>query len=153
QGTKARTKKKWVKVVAIVAGVSAVGGGGVAGGGVVRDRGVAGLGKGEGGIDKEIRRRQGQMGGETEPEKLVALGEKRDTVSGEALKTIETVGKTDKKKAEEVADAGDEIDRAIREILKKFDAETYAVPPVFKERLQYHIDVLEHSSNLKYIYK
>ena len=27
-------------------------------------------------------------------------------------------------------------------ILRQFDAETYAVPPIFKERLRYHIDLL-----------
>ncbi|HUJ27835.1 MAG TPA: lytic transglycosylase domain-containing protein, partial [Myxococcales bacterium] len=32
-------------------------------------------------------------------------------------------------------------DRAIRRILKKFDADTYAVPPIFKERLQHYIEV------------
>jgi pSer/pThr/pTyr-binding forkhead associated (FHA) protein/soluble lytic murein transglycosylase-like protein len=153
QGTKARTKKKWVKVVGIVAGISAV---------IVaimtvvivqQNRKIAALVKQKEGIDKEIAKLQSEMDEETDPAKLVELEEKLNSLSGNALKTIETLGKTDKKKAAEVAAAGDELDRDIREILKKFDAETYAVPPVFKERLQYHIDVLEHSSNLKYIYK
>jgi len=35
----------------------------------------------------------------------------------------------------------------------KFDAKTYAIPPVFKERLQFHVDELLHAGNLKFIYR
>ncbi len=41
-----------------------------------------------------------------------------------------------------MAQSGDELDREIRDILKQFDAETYAVPPIFKERVAYHIEQL-----------
>ena len=152
QGTKERTKRKWVKVVAIVAGVAAVV---VAIMGVVifeQNRKIAALVQQKEGIDKEIARVQAQMAEETDPVKLVELEEKLNKLSGSAEKTIETLGKTDKKKAAEVAENGDELDRDIRDILRKFDATTYAVPPIFKEALKNQIDVLEHSSNLKFIY-
>ncbi|MCA1828020.1 MAG: transglycosylase SLT domain-containing protein [Myxococcales bacterium] len=152
QGTKQRTRKKWVKVVAVVAAVSAVVVAAMSVVIVVQNRKIAALVKQKEGIDKEIGKLQAQMDEETDPAKLVELEEKLNSLSGSALKTIETLGKTDKKKAAEVAEKGDDLDREIRDILRKFDAETYAVPPVFKERLKYHIDVLEHSSNLKYIY-
>jgi membrane-bound lytic murein transglycosylase D len=48
-----------------------------------------------------------------------------------------------------VAGPDDELDREIRRILRKFDADTYAVPPIFKERLKYHIDQMTHSCCLK----
>ena len=35
----------------------------------------------------------------------------------------------------------------------KFDAKTYAVPPVFKERLQFHVSELLHAHNLQFIYE
>src|SRR5207253_7078633 len=61
--------------------------------------------------------------------------------------------KADRTKAAEVANAGDDLDRDIRKILGKFDAKTYAVPPVFKERVQFHVDELSHAGNLKFIYR
>ena len=119
---------------------------------VAQNRKIAALVKQKEGIDKEIAKLQSQMDEETDPLKLVELEEKLNQLSGNAVKTLETLGKADKKKAAEVAEQGDEVDRAIRDILRKFDATTYAVPPLFKDRLKYHIDELEHSSNLKYIY-
>src|SRR5262249_41380248 len=94
QGTKARTKKKWVKVVAIVAGVSAVVVAAMTVVIVVQNRKIAALVKEKEGIDKDIARIQAQMDEETDPEKLVALEEKLNSLSGNALKTIETLGKT-----------------------------------------------------------
>ena len=152
QGTKARTKKKWVKVVAIVAGVAAVI---MAIMGVVifeQNRKINALIQQKDGIDKEIAKVQKQMEEETDPAKLVELEERLNRLSGNAEKTLETLGKADKKKAAEVADKGDELDRDIRAILVKFDAQTYAVPPIFKDALKNQIDILEHSSNLKFIY-
>ncbi len=73
-------------------------------------------------------------------------------LSGNAVQTLQALSKTDKDKAKEVANKGDDLDRAIREILSHFDAATYAVPPIFKERLEYQIEQLKSSSNLKYIY-
>jgi membrane-bound lytic murein transglycosylase D len=63
-----------------------------------------------------------------------------------AERTLADLARADRAKAVEVANAGDELDREIRAILRQFDAETYAVPPIFKERLRYHIDVLLKSN-------
>jgi pSer/pThr/pTyr-binding forkhead associated (FHA) protein/soluble lytic murein transglycosylase-like protein len=152
QGTKERTKKKWVKVVAIVGGVAAVVVAAMTVVIVEQNRKIAALVQQKEGIDKEIAKIQKEMEEETDPVKLVELEEKLNSLSGNAVKTIETLGKTDKAKAKEVADKGDDLDRDIREILTKFDAATYAVPPIFKEALKNQIDILEHSSNLKFIY-
>lgn len=153
QGTKTRTRKTWVKVVAVVAGVALVIVSVMGAVIVQQKRKIDALVKQKEGIDKEIGKVQAQMDEETDPVKLIELEEKLNSLSGNAQKTLETLGKSDKKKAAEVADTGDELDREIRDILRKFDATTYAVPPIFKEALKYQIDVLEKSSNLKFIYK
>src|SRR5262249_3448249 len=42
---------------------------------------------------------------------------------------------------------GDELDKEMRAVLRKFNADTYAVPPVFKERVRWHIDWLVTRKN------
>ena len=104
-------------------------------------------------LDKEIEQVQQAMDSETDPEKLAELEDRLASLAGNAQQAMEDLGKADKKKAAEVANAGDDLDRDIRRILQKFDASTYAVPPVFKERLQFHIDELASASNLKFVYR
>ena len=152
QGTKTRTRKTWVKVVAAVVAASALI---VAVMGVViiqQKRRIDALVKQKEGIDKDIARVQKQMDEETDPIKLIELEEKLNSLSGSAEQTIETLGKSDTTKAAEVANTGDALDQEIRDILGKFDAATYAVPPIFKEALKEQVEVLEKSSNLKFIY-
>jgi pSer/pThr/pTyr-binding forkhead associated (FHA) protein/soluble lytic murein transglycosylase-like protein len=153
QGTKTRTRKRWVKVVMAVAGVAAVVVAIMAVVIIRQKREIEKLVKQKERIDKEIASVQEQMNEESDPERLAALEEKLNALAGNAEKTLEVLGKSDKKKAAEVAEQGDDLDRSIRDILRKFDAQTYAVPPIFKERLKYHVDVLARSSNLKFIYK
>jgi soluble lytic murein transglycosylase-like protein len=150
--TKARTAKRWIKVVAAVAAMAALV---VAAMGVViahQKRQIDQLVKQKERIDKEIDAVEQQMSEETDPERLAALEEKLNTLTGNAQNTLAALGKSDKKKATALAESGDELDRGIREILRKFDADTYAVPPIFKERLRFHVDELLKSPNLKFIY-
>ncbi len=150
--TKTKTRKRWVKVVAAVGGVALLV---VAAMSVVivrQKREIEQLVKQKERLDKEIGKVEDEMDSESDPERLAALEEKLNALSGSAEKTIETLGKSDQRKAAEIADQGDALDQQIRAILRKFDAATYAVPPVFKERLKFHIDELAHSSNLKFIY-
>jgi len=153
QGTKTLTRKRWVKVVMAVAGMSAVVVAIMAVVIIRQKHEIEKLIKQKERIDKEIASVQAEMNEETDPDRLAALEEKLNALAGNAEKTLEVLGKSDKKKAAEVANEGDDLDRSIKDILRKFDAATYAVPPIFKERLKYHVDVLAHSSNLKYIYK
>jgi membrane-bound lytic murein transglycosylase D len=90
---------------------------------------------------------------EQDPDKLEELQAKIDTLSGNAEKAIENIGKKNKKKAAEVVESGDDLDKEIRRILKSFDAQTYAVPPVFKERLQAAIDALVKAPERKSVYR
>jgi soluble lytic murein transglycosylase-like protein len=103
-------------------------------------------------IDKEIETVEQQISEESEPERLAALEEKLKTLTGNAQSTLTALGKSDKKKAEALAERGDELDRQIRDILRTFDADTYAVPPIFKERLRFHVDELVKAPNLKFIF-
>jgi hypothetical protein len=149
---KAVTRKRWVRVVAAVAGAAAFI---VAVMSVViwqQNRKIAELVKQKEGFDKQIAAVQAQMDEESDPTRLVELEETLNQLSGSAVQTLQALSKTDKEKAKEVANKGDDLDRAIREILSHFDAATYAVPPIFKERLEYQIEQLKSSSNLKYIY-
>ena len=150
--TRATTARRWVKVVAAVAGLAAVI---VAVMGIViaqQKRQIEELVKQKERIDKEIEAVEQQISEESEPERLVALEEKLNTLTGNAQSTLTALRKSDKKKAEALAERGDELDRQIRDILRKFDADTYAVPPIFKERLRFHVDELVKAPNLKFIY-
>src|SRR5260370_12524622 len=117
-----------------------------------QNRKIAELVKQKEGLGKQIAAVQAQMDEESDPIKLVELEETLNELSGNAVQTLQALSKTDKEKAKEVTNKGDDLDKAIREILSHFDAATYAVPPIFKERLEYQIDELKSASNLKYIY-
>jgi soluble lytic murein transglycosylase-like protein len=139
--------------VAVVAGVAAVV---VAAMGIViaqQKRQIEQLVKQKERIDKEIVALQEQMNEESDAERLAAMEEKLNALTGSAQTTLQTLGKSDKSKAAQLENAGDDLDREIREILKKFDAATYAVPPIFKERLKFHVDELVSAPNLKFVYK
>jgi Transglycosylase SLT domain/FHA domain len=151
--TKAKTKKRWVKVVAAVAGAAALVVGVMAVVIVQQQRQIARLVQTKKQLDKEIQQVELAMESETDADKLDQLEQRLAQLTGNAQKTIDDLGKADKSKAAEMANAGDQMDRDIRKILGKFDAKTYAVPPVFKERLQYHVDELLHAGNLKFIYR
>jgi membrane-bound lytic murein transglycosylase D len=93
------------------------------------------------------------MNEESDPERLASLEERLFTLTGNAKSTLAALDKSDKKKAAALAESGDPLDRQIREILGRFDASTYAVPPIFKERLKFHIDELVKAPNLKFVYR
>ncbi|OLC78771.1 MAG: hypothetical protein AUG04_02730 [Deltaproteobacteria bacterium 13_1_20CM_2_69_21] len=151
--TKAKTAKRWVKVVALVAGVAAVT---VAVMGIViaqQKRQIEQLVKQKEHLDKEIEAVEALMNEESDPERLASLEEKLNTLTGNAKSTLAALDKSDKRKAAALAESGDALDRQIREILAKFDASTYAVPLIFKERLKFHIDALVNAPNLKFVYR
>jgi soluble lytic murein transglycosylase-like protein len=140
---KRQTKKRWVKVVGVVAGAAGVV---IAVMGIViyaQHRQIARLLDAKGRFDSQIRQIQQQMQSERDSTRLALLEQRYLDATSNAERTLADLARTDRAKAVEVANAGDELDREIRTILRQFDAETYAVPPIFKERLQYHIDQLQ----------
>ena len=99
--------------------------------------------------DKEIQKIQLQMQLETDPERLQGLEERLQMLTGKAQAAIGEMEQKDKTRAAQMAEGGDELDREIRRILRKFDADTYVVPPIFKERLKWHIQQTMGRSNTK----
>jgi membrane-bound lytic murein transglycosylase D len=149
-----KTRKKWVKVVAWVAGAAAVA---IAILGVViflQRREIARLLERKGEIDAEIVAVQQQMQEEQDPERLEELEEIYAVLSGSAEQTLARISQTDQTKGAEAAAPSDTLERDIRRILAKFNAETYAIPPIFKERLRVHIDELTSSPpTLRVVYQ
>lgn len=139
---KTHTKKRWVKVVGIVTSVALVV---IAVMGIViyaQHRQIAKLLDAKGRFDAQIREIQQQMQAEQDSTRLALLEQRYLDATSNAERTLADLARADRAKAVEAANAGDELDREIRTILRQFDAETYAVPPIFKQRLQYHIDQL-----------
>jgi soluble lytic murein transglycosylase-like protein len=151
--TKARTGKRWRKVVAAVAATGLLV---AAAMGVViwqQRQEIHRLVAQKQSIDRDIAAVQRAMEGESDEGRLAALEQRLDELTGSARSTIGELARQDRAKARELEDSGDDLDRAIRRILVKFDAPTYAVPPVFKQALQEQVEVLARASNLKFVYR
>ena len=150
--TRRRVGRRWMKVVA---GVGAAGLVVAAGMGVViflQRREIHALVAQKQVIDREIAVVEHAMAAEADPERLVTLEAKLSELTGSAEVTLGELERKDVAKAQELKDAGDDLDRAIRHILEKFDAHTYAVPPVFRQALEQEIGVLARAGNLKTVY-
>ena len=105
------------------------------------------------GLDKQIARIQLAMQIETDPDKLASLEDQLTALTGKAQAAIGEIEKKDKNEAQKLEQAGDELDRQIRYILSKFNAQTYAVPPIFKQRLKHYIDRNMRQAGTRSIYK
>jgi hypothetical protein len=150
--TRLRVGRRWMKVVV---GVAAAGLLVAAGMGVViflQQREIHGLVAQKQGIDREISTVEQAMAAEVDPERLAALDARLAELSGNAESTLGELARKDVQKAQELKEAGDPLDRAIHHILEKFDAPTYAVPPVFKEALEHEVNVLARAGNLKVVW-
>jgi soluble lytic murein transglycosylase-like protein len=106
----------------------------------------------KGNLDRQIQKIQLAMQIEGDPDRLAALEDQLTLLTGKAQQTIGELQQKDKAAAEKVENQGDELDREIRRILSKFSATTYLVPPLFKERLQYHIQQTVSRSNTRTVY-
>src|SRR5436189_3927505 len=104
-------------------------------------------------LDKQIAKIQLSMQIESDPEKLASLEEQLTALTGKAQAAIGEIQQKDKTEAQKIEQSGDELDREIRRILSKFNAQTYAVPPIFKARLKHYIDRNVRQSGTRTIYK
>lgn len=139
---KERSSQRWIKIVAAtaMAGLVVASAMGVV---IYRQRRLIDqLVQQKTQIDREIQAIQQQMQAETDPDRLEELDRQLELLTGRAQATIKRLGAADQDRARAIEDEGDELDRDIRKLLKQFDAPTYAVPPVFKERLQHHLELL-----------
>jgi hypothetical protein len=145
RAVKDKTRRKWVKVVAWVAGAAVIAIGVLGVVILLQRREIGRLLERKGEIDAEILAVQQQMQEEQDPERLDELEEIYGILSGSAERTLAKIEETDESRAAQATTPSDTLEQDIRHILAKFNAGTYAIPPIFKERLQFHIDELTHS--------
>lgn len=147
-----RTRRRWVRIVAaVLAGGALI----TSGMGVVifrQRRQLEALVNDKKSLDQEIAAVEAQMATEADPDKLLALEAQLQSLTGQAKGKLDELGeaaRTNDKAKEALAqqEQGDELDREMRAVLKKFGADTYAIPPVFKERVRWHIDWLVTRKN------
>ena len=143
QEARRRARRQWIRIVsAVAAGAVLI----TSGMGVVilqQRRKIESLASEKKSLDDQIAAVEQQMLVEKDEAKLAELDQLLQELTGQAK------GKRDKLSELGRQDQGDELDREIRAVLKKFNAETYAVPAVFKERLRWHIDWLVTRKNWK----
>ena len=138
-----QTRKRWVKIVGLVTAVAVVI---IAIQGAViyaQQRKISLLLDAKSRYDAQIHEIQVEMDATRDSIRLAELEHKLLETTASAEKALAELARTNKEKAAEVAESGDELDREIRAILRQFDATTYAIPPIFKERLAYHIGELQ----------
>ena len=140
---KAQTRRRWVRIVGVVGGLSVV----IIGlmGAVIyaQQRKIDTLLDAKGRFDLQIADIQKRMDSERDSFQLALLERQLLEATANAERTLATLAQTSKQAAAKVEEqSGDELDREIRNILLQAGAGTYAVPPIFKERVAYHIEVL-----------
>jgi soluble lytic murein transglycosylase-like protein len=149
---RSRTKSKWLKVI------TGVGGGAMLVIGLLavvifyQQRQIDRLVQAKTTIDSQILVLQQRMQAETDSARLTEMENRLVALTGSAQATLEELQRKDEARAAQLTAGGDELDREIRKILVKFNASTYAIPPIFRERLQHHIDVLKSAGNLKFMH-
>ncbi|MBL8288296.1 MAG: transglycosylase SLT domain-containing protein [Rubrivivax sp.] len=146
---RSRTTSKWVRVLA-GAGAAALLVIGALGAVVLhQQREIERLVSAKTGIDRQIASLQERMRSETDTVLLAAMEDNLAALAGSAQTALAELQRRDEARAAQLAAGGDELDREIRKILAKFNASTYAIPPIFRERLQFHIDELTAAGNRK----
>lgn len=152
EAVRSRTTSKWVKVVAGVGGAALLVIGVLGGVVFVQQQEINRLIDAKTTIDRQIETLQQRMQAETDSARLAAMEDNLVALTGSAQTTLAQLQRRDEARAAQLSDTGDELDREIRKILAKFNASTYAIPPIFRERLQFHIDGLAAAGNRRAMY-
>lgn len=152
ESVRTRTTSQWRRVLAGVSGfallVIAVLGAVV----LYQQREIDRLADTKATIDSQIQALQERMRFETDTANLAAMEDNLVKLTGSAQSTLAELQRKDEARAAQLAAGGDELEREIRKILGKFNASTYAIPPIFRERLQFHIDELSTAGNRRAMY-
>jgi len=150
--TTQRASQHYGKIITIVVLIALVIGGGM--GAVIwqQKQELQKIAQKKDSADRQIQKIQLQMQLESDPDKLSELEQQLTLLTGKAQQAIGEMEQKDKGKAAEMAEGGDELDHQIRAILRKFDADTYAVPPIFKERLKFYLDQMSKSPSTKAVW-
>jgi soluble lytic murein transglycosylase-like protein len=143
-------RQKWVRISAL-AGVALLIAAVVI---YVQHRKIQELLDAKGRFDERIAQIQQQIAAEQDSNRIDELGRQLEDATRNAELTLAAIGRADQAKAQEIVQSGDSLDRDIRHILAQFNASTYAVPPIFKERLQFYIDAMAKSGpTLRLVYR
>ncbi len=137
-----QTRKRWVKIVFAVVTVAAVIIAGLSFSLYLKQQQINQLLDAKSHFDEQIHAIQLQMDATRDTAQLAILEAKLNEKTASAELALAQIASKDEAKAAEVAESGDDLDKDIRNILAQFDAGTYAVPPIFKERVAYHIEQL-----------
>lgn len=147
-----QTRKRWTRVVGAVAGVALlvilIMGGVI----LYQQRQINRLITVKSKIDAEILDLQERMQSETDSATLSSMEDRLAELTGHAETTLQELTAKDKTRAAQLTAGEDELDQEIRKILVKFNASTYSIPPIFRERLRAHIEALTSAGNLKFMY-
>ncbi len=87
-------------------------------------------------LDAQISALNLQMAEESDPGRLRDLEERLQLLMGKASEKIDQVRSASRPRADALEKPTDELDQEIRKILRSFDAETYAIPPIFRQALE-----------------
>jgi soluble lytic murein transglycosylase-like protein len=120
---------------------------------VKQRRQIAGMQDAKSRFDEQIRTIQLKMETETDPARLALSERQLLNLMGEAEKVLAELARRDQAAAQAV-ESGDQLERQLRQLLREFDAETYAIPPIFRERVTAHIaELLAARSTTMVIYR
>lgn len=142
---RSQTREHWARIVAAVAVVATVIITGLSVTLYLKQRQLDRLLDAKSHFDEQIRGIQVRMDATGDSAELSVLERQLNEKMASAELTLSLIASRDRARATEAAESGDELDREIHGILAQFDAGTYAVPPIFKERVAYHIDQLRQA--------
>ena len=100
-------------------------------------------------IDQQIHGVLEAMARENDETRLAALEGNLEQLTGKATEKVAQVSRTSVKRAAELAKPVDEREQEIRAILRSFNTETYAIPPIFRRALDEQVKELQRSSSLR----
>ncbi len=99
-------------------------------------------------LDGEILDTLHQMQTENEPAALEKLELRLQGLMLRAREKVDAVSRSNRRRAEELIRPEDPLERDIRRILRKFNADEYSIPPLFVERVREHVEKLRADSRL-----
>ncbi len=148
-----RSRRRWLRVVGAVAGVGLVAV--LVMGGIIwwQQRRIAALLDEKTGIDRNIQMIQETMQGEEDTVRLAALEQSLAEQVAQAERTLAALRRRDTAAASRVSGPEDALDSELRLILGKFGASTYAIPPIFRERVQYHMNRMLTTGDARTMYQ
>jgi soluble lytic murein transglycosylase-like protein len=92
-------------------------------------------------FDEQIGAIQQRMEAETDNARLAVLERQLVNLESEAQKVLAEIARRDEAAAA-ASESGDSLDRQLRRLLRDFGAETYAIDPIFRERVAFHLSEL-----------